>query len=149
MSDEDGPASIEDGADFNNSDAWGFCEYCAFEVAVTIPEGIKVKHRAVRNGGDDATCNGSGSPAVLPTPLEAKARPRVVMRKDMQRARTRQFWQKRRSEARERAREEASEQRTKLLTPTRITVTSSATGEEVDLTPYVTGPVTLNLEADC
>ena len=101
------PARIEDGADFNNPDAWGFCDFCAFEVAVTIPDGVRVDHQHDRNGCNEGLCPGSDRVVAMQTPYTAKAREIVNLYKGMSRAKSRAFWQKQRSFAREKARKGA------------------------------------------
>lgn len=93
-----------DDLDFNDPSGWGFCDRCAFEVAVH--SGLLVEHRYHRIGSDDARCTGSGKKPFGPTPLIAEAGAIVSFHKDAQRGRTRSWWQrerwKRRSEERAR-----------------------------------------------
>lgn len=141
MSDED-PVRADDGLDFNDPSGWGFCDYCAFLVAVV--GGLRIVHRRYRNGGDDSKCNGSGQVPVTPVPRRAKARQMVSLKKEPNRAKSRARWQRARWEARGKALKAKS----MTLQPTRITVTSHATGEEIDITSAVTGPVVISMEAD-
>lgn len=99
------PVQIRDGADFNNPDAWGFCEWCAFDVAVTIPGGVRVDHRRFRLGGDDTPCHGSSLVTVLPSPGTAIAKTVVSLRKAADSARRRAYWLRQRMYAREKLRD--------------------------------------------
>lgn len=61
--------TANDGAAFDDPDAWGFCKYCAFEVAVDIEAGRIYPHD--RRAGDWAMRRCYGSllePTPLPTP---------------------------------------------------------------------------------
>lgn len=82
----------------DDPEAWGFCDYCAFAVAVF--DGLMDVHRRKRNGHDDSPCHGSGRPPLPEIPIEAEARQRVSLRKDPDRSTSRAYWQRTRSNAR-------------------------------------------------
>lgn len=127
---------LDDGKAFNDPSAWGYCDWCAFMVAVD-DDGVMVEHRLIRNGHDDWLCAGSGENSNANVPSVAAPAARVDLKKDRSRHRQRAYWQRQRFYARARAREKAEG-----LPPSRITVTSTATGEQVDLTPHVTSLAT-------
>src|SRR5687768_6452465 len=92
---------LRDDMAFNDPAAWGFCEMCAFEVAVTKGEGKRIEHRRIRNGHEDSLCTGSYKVPIGPTPAHAVARKQISLRKDANRAQRRAHWQRRRWHARE------------------------------------------------
>lgn len=130
---------------FNDPTAWGFCEWCAFDVAVYM--GQLIDHRRYRNDHNDVACPGSGRTPPGHRPYVAVAKSRVNLRKEMDRARRKAYWQRQRFAAKATARRKA-EDKAKFVTPTKITVTSQATGEEIDLTPMVVGPIVMHVEEE-
>ncbi len=104
MTRETGPVVIEDGATLRDADAWGFCRWCAFEVAIN-PERVMVQHQRRRTGSDDSLCPGSWKTAEPETPRTAKAVSHVSLyKKDFHKARTKCYWQRVRQKNREEAR---------------------------------------------
>lgn len=91
--------TIEDGASFNDPQAWGFCRWCAFLVA---SDGrTLIDHPFDRSGAADWGCNGSGAARPEETPYTAWQQTRVDLRKDAHRSRSRAYWQRLRSNRRE------------------------------------------------
>lgn len=90
---------IDDGKGINDPTAWGFCDYCAFMVAVA--DGRMITHRRFRNDPDDALCNGSNRDPLADIPYPAEPRQCVSMYKDEHRGRTRAHYQRRRQAARD------------------------------------------------
>ena len=84
---------------FNDPDAWGFCEFCAFDVAVK--DGRLIHHQYDRVGHNDEVCNGSLTEPPAHRPINAIARKRVSLFKDYQRSRRRAMWSRMRTTARE------------------------------------------------
>lgn len=144
MSDTDPRPPVDD-LDFNDPAGWGFCDYCAFAVAVI--DGLRAEHRRYRNGYDDARCAGSGGEPILPIPREARPRQVVSFRKETERARRKAYWQRQRFAARATARRKVASM-TMTAQPNKVTVTSMATGEEIDITDAIIGPVHLDMEED-
>lgn len=72
---------VGDGVGFNDPGAWGFCDYCAFSVAVSLESGNRLPHRSRREAGVPGDCNGSNLPSVFPVPVEARPRPFVALMK--------------------------------------------------------------------
>ncbi len=140
LSDPD-PRPPLDGKEFNDPTAWGYCRWCAFDVAVYM--GRMVEHRRYRNGHDESACTGSGREPTVPSPTEAKAAPVVSFYKVADRTRRRAYWARQRQTARRIA---ADRLRVKMGSPTKVTVTSMATGEEVDITDAIIGPVHLDYD---
>lgn len=97
--DSRGPRLAADGKDFNDPTAWGYCDYCAFLVAVL--DGVRISHQRFRMGHDDAICNGSGLEPVEPVPVTAEARQRVSLRKTYQHTQSRSRCQRQRATTRE------------------------------------------------
>lgn len=85
--------SLDDGG-------WGFCDYCAF--LVVVEGGVRIEHPRYRIGSDASRCNGSGRPAVTPTPYCAKARQVVSLHKVYGRSARRAHYQRQRWLARAR-----------------------------------------------
>lgn len=69
------------GIGFNDPDAWGYCEYCAFIVARDLETATLLKHPKRDPGARGGDCNGSERPATLPVPVEAAARPFIFLYK--------------------------------------------------------------------
>lgn len=134
-----------DGAAFNDPAAWGFCPWCAFDVAVF--EERNIEHRRTRNGHDDQRCTGSGRDTVRPTPTEAKPLSMVSLRKEIERARRKAYWQRQRFAAKATARRRVANM-TMTVEPNKVTVTSAATGEEIDITDAIIGPVLLDYDPE-
>jgi hypothetical protein len=130
-----------DGKEFNDPTAWGYCRWCAFDVAVYM--GAMVEHRRYRNGSNDSVCTGSGREPAPVSPTEAKAAMTVSLFKSADQTRRRAYWARQRQTARRMA---ADRLRAKMGSPTRVTVTSMATGEEVDITDAIIGPVHLDYD---
>jgi hypothetical protein len=93
----EGVARTDDGKAFNDPTAWGYCDYCAFMVAIV--DGVRLQHPRVQDGAK-MPCAGSGFPPVVPAPRVAAARKQVSLRKDANRAQRRRYWQRQRWEAR-------------------------------------------------
>lgn len=57
-----------DPAEFGNPDAWGFCKYCAFDVAVQTEDPFTMlDHKRTTNGWGMKFCPGGGCvPTVAP-----------------------------------------------------------------------------------
>lgn len=87
-----------DGKEFNDPTAWGYCEQCAFEVAVY--DGVRVEHRFTRNGNDTSLCTGGGKPPKREAPAHATALHQISLVKQGGRADRRAYWQRRRWVAR-------------------------------------------------
>jgi hypothetical protein len=116
------PPPLDD-KEFNDPTAWGFCDFCAFEVAIF--EGLRVEHRRYRNGAVEDRCCGSGQPPVSPTPMEAEARQIVKLRKDYARQKERAYWQRLRYNARRTARERARLKREEQAREAKLYVVST------------------------
>lgn len=108
MSEEGDPRPPRDDMAFDDPAAWGFCEQCAFDVAVTKGDGVRIEHRYKRLGADKTECSGSGRVPLGPAPVEAKPRKQLSMKKDVTRMQRRAHWQRRRWNAREQAVQEAA-----------------------------------------
>lgn len=102
---EEDPRPPRDTKAFNDPEAWGYCDFCAFDVAVF--DGLRDEHRRIRNGNDSTPCAGSGRPPAERETPDATPRDQASLRKGMDRARSRQYWQRRRFLARAEAREKA------------------------------------------
>lgn len=100
MSDDEGPV---DDKDFNDPEAWGYCDYCIFMVAVV--DGRLVEHRRFRNNANDSACSGSGRDPVADVPYVAVARIVVDLYKGFGRRKNREHWQRLRFRNRAKARE--------------------------------------------
>lgn len=102
------PVRADDGKAFNDPDAWGYCEFCAFVVAVA--DGVRLEHPRIRLGNEKETCQGSGGVPTEETPETAKPRLQISLRKDAMRCRSRAWYQRIRFQKREELR-----QRRKLM----------------------------------
>lgn len=107
--DEVDPRPPRDDLAFNDPAGWGYCERCAYLVAVTKGDRIRIEHRRIRNGHEDAICSGSGHAPTQEAPPDAFPMHVVSLRKEPARARSRSHWQFRRFTARENAREELAD----------------------------------------
>lgn len=56
---------------FDDPLGWGFCKYCAYEVAVDIETGQLLVHNNPRSMGPIKRCYGSLLAPTVPTPTEA------------------------------------------------------------------------------
>jgi hypothetical protein len=133
-----------DGKEFNDPTAWGYCRWCAFDVAVYM--GAMVEHRRYRNSSNDSVCTGSGREPTVPSPREAKAVMVVSLYKSVDRTRRRAYWARQRQTARRMAADRLI--KGMVMNQTKVTVTSMATGEEIDITDAIIGPVHLDMEED-
>lgn len=131
-----------DGAAFDDPAAWGFCPWCAFDVAVIAEHNIE--HRRTRNGHDDQRCSGSGRETVRPTPVEARPLATASLRKEIDRARRKAYWQRQRFAARATARRKIAEMRL-TLNPDSVILHDPATGVDTDITDAIIGPININL----
>lgn len=95
---------VSDGLAFNDADGWGFCEYCAYSVAVA--EGLRVDHRYASIGNNASLCPGSGKPPQPETPYAAKALDIVSLWKLPTRVSSRSYWRALRQTRREKIRKE-------------------------------------------
>jgi hypothetical protein len=104
--DDPDPRPPRDGLAFNDPAGWGYCDYCALDVAVA--DGVRIEHRLVRNGHQDALCAGSDKPpAVSPgAPDGAVQRRQISFQKDRARQHRRALWQEARWQKRAEARGE-------------------------------------------
>lgn len=140
MNDADPRPPVDD-LEYNDPAGWGFCEYCAFDVAIF--DGRRVEHRRHRNGHDDAKCGGSGGEPVRPTPAEATPRQIVSFRKHIEVTRRRAYWQRQRFVAREHARRKIAEMRL-TVKPDSVVIQDLATGATADITDSIIGPIRLD-----
>lgn len=99
---------ISDGMAFNDPDAWGYCEYCAFLVAVV--KGKLIVHPEYRNSPNDGNCRGGGQKPTEDVPYAAMPRRLVNIRKDKYRSESRGRKQRQRTLAREARRRKAEEE---------------------------------------
>jgi hypothetical protein len=83
-----GVTATDDGADFNDPDAWGYCAPCAFTVAKFLDSDLLYPHTRSQTGTsmEQRTCDGSGLPAWVQPGLEAKPRPLAALGITMERA---------------------------------------------------------------
>ncbi len=100
MSEETPPL---DGKTLSDPTAWGFCDYCAFDVAVF--DGLRMPHQRYRNSPADGMCRGSGQAPTMDSPLEAQARQTVKLLMSRDRLTKKGYWQRQRYAARATARE--------------------------------------------
>jgi len=141
MSDED-PRPPVDNVGFNDPGAWGFCDFCAFEVSII--DGLRVEHQRYRTGSNDEMCIGGGRPPAGPTPVEATPRMQVDLRKPLSRAQRRGYWARQRQASR---RMQESKRAAEIkIQPSQVLVTNLETGVEVDMTDQIIGPILLNTE---
>lgn len=136
MSDDEPPPPLDDKT-IDDPTAWGFCDYCAFMVALV--DGKLIEHPRYRvYSGDKTLCNGSGIDPVESIPYCATPRQRISLHKLPGRTQSRARYQRQRTLYRKKLRS---------LAPARMTITSLSTGEEVDITTSISGPVVLSMEA--
>lgn len=141
--------------DFNDPSAWGYCEWCAFSVAVK--DGVRLSHRFTRLGSAKDMCRGGDLPPIDEQPVEALPKEVVDMRKGPTRARQRGYHQRLRFLARakkrterlnmEAAREAARARFNSMPSrPTRVELLDQHGEVIADITDSVTS---IRLEADC
>jgi hypothetical protein len=105
MSEDDDPRPPIDNKAFNDPEAWGFCDVCAFEVAVFGGRlGEHLRFRNPTEGEGLHLCRGAYKEPINPTPVEAWAKIYIDLVKSMSRQTSRRFWQQKRWKARAGAR---------------------------------------------
>lgn len=97
-----GADPVSGGLAFNDPARWGYCDVCAFDVAVA--DGLRVEHRYTKVGNNDSGCPGSGRPP-KPSQREGKAQLVVSFVKLGARTSQRSYWRRMRQIKRDKARE--------------------------------------------
>jgi hypothetical protein len=107
---------------------WGYCRYCAYEVAVE--DGKILKHERYAGSYEKLECPGTGRKA---TKTLTQINSRKAKRDHLIRQRA----------ARQRADREPG---IVLNEPSQVILTNPETGERVDITDAIIGPIRINLE---
>lgn len=122
---------------------WGFCPFCAFEVAVD--DGLLVGHDRFAGSYDRVECPGSGRKAEVQPGPEAEPIRLVRLTRTLTQINARKRYRD------EVLRRRAAAQRRKadmrlLVNPNRVEIFNPETGETADITDAIVGPIRLNTE---
>jgi hypothetical protein len=122
---------------------WGFCRYCAYEVAVE--DGTILDHERYAGSYEKLKCPGSGRKATKQPGPEARPIKMVKLTKNLTQINSRKA--KRDHLIRQRAAAQRREAESTLtMVPNQVIVTNPETGESADITDAIVGPIILNRE---
>lgn len=123
---------------------WGYCRYCAYEVAVE--DGKILKHERYAGSYEKLECPGTGRKATKQPAPECQPIKMVKLTKTLTQINSRKA--KRDHLIRQRAARQRADREPGIVLnePSQVILTNPETGERVDITDAIIGPIRINLE---
>jgi hypothetical protein len=126
---------------------WGYCRYCAYEVATEY--GVMLKHERYAGSYEKLECPGSNRKATEQPAPECQPIRLVKLTKNLTQINSRKAKRDhliRQRAARQRAESVEQNEGIILGNPSEVILTNPETGERVDITDAIVGPIRINLE---